>query len=140
MASVHRVLRPGGQILMTVWGNVGKSQGAWMFQPFQWADQDKIQNQANMVSLGRPGVGEASLSDHDFDPEERFEGPFFLEFADPQTYARTLSAMGPSYEAIQDIGLDEFIDRATRLASENVREGLPLRGQIQLFGYVGTKK
>ena len=111
-----------------------------MFQPFQWADQDKIQNQANMVSLGRPGVGEASLSDHDFDPEERFEVPFFLEFADPQTYARTLSAMGPSYEAIRDIGLDEFIDRATRLASENVREGLPLRGQIQLFGYVGTKK
>ena len=46
----------------------------------------------------------------------------------------------PRYEAIQDIGEEEFLARATALAAEHVRDGLPLRGQIQLFGYIGTKR
>ena len=42
-------------------------------------------------------------------------------------------------EAIQSIGEDEFLRRATALAQDNVRDGLPLRGHLQLFGYIGTK-
>ena len=139
MDSVHRVLRDGGRLSMTVWGDVRKSPGAWMFQPFTWATVEKVQNQADMVALGRPGVGEAFMRNHGFDPEERFEVPFFMEYPDPETYARGLAATGPAYEAIQDIGLEQFLQAATRLAEENTREGLPLRGEIQLFGYVGTK-
>ena len=137
---VHRVLVTGGRVAMTVWGNVGKSPGAWMFEPFLWADEAKVENQAKMVSLGRPGVGEAFLSDRGFDPAERFEVPFVLEFADPATFARGLAATGPAYEAIQRIGEEEFVARAAALAEEHVRPGLPLRGQIQLFGYIGTKR
>ena len=136
----HRVLVPGGRLAITVWGNVGKSPGAWMMSPFRWATDDKVQHQADMVSLGRPGVGEAFLEDCGFDVAERFEVPFVFEFADPETFARGLASTGPAYEAIQSIGEEEFVQRATELATSQVREGLALRGQIQLFGYIGTKR
>lgn len=137
---VRRVLVPGGRLAMTVWGNVGKSPGAWMMSPFLWATEEKIEHQADMVSLGRPGVGEAFLDERGFDVAERFEVPFVFEYPDPATYARGLAATGPAYEAIQSIGEDEFIARAAELATDQVREGRTLRGQIQLFGYVGTKR
>jgi len=140
MHSINRVLRRGGRFSMTVWGNVGKSSGAWMFQPFRWATDEMVENQANMVSLGRPGIGEAFLDDHGFEPKERFEVPFFMEFADPATYARAIASTGPAYEAIQSIGLDKFIGDATELACKHVRTGLPLRGHVQLFGYIGVKR
>ena len=136
----HRVLVPGGRLVVTVWGNVGKSPGAWAMIPFQWATEEKVRHQADMVSLGRPGIGEAFLAERGFDVEERFEVPFAFEFADPPTYARAVAASGPAYEAIQSIGEDEWLRRAEALAAEHVREGLPLRAGLQLFGYVGTKR
>lgn len=136
----HRVLVPGGRLAMTVWGNVGKSPGAWSMVPFQWATEEKVRHQADMVALGRPGIGEAFLADGGFDVGERFEVPFVFEFADPELYARGLAASGPAYEAIQSVGEEEWIRRATELASEQVRDGLPLRARIQLFGYIGTKR
>ena len=135
----HRVLRPGGKLAMTCWGNVGKSPGAWMMAPFQWATEAKVRHQADMVSLGRPGVGEAFLADQGFEVAERFEVPFCFEYPDPKTYARGLAATGPAYEAIQGIGEEEFLRRAEELATEHVREGLPLRGSVELFGYLATK-
>ena len=135
----RRVLVPGGRLAITVWGNVGKSTGAWMLAPVLWTTDDKIQHQAEMVALGRPGIGEAFLADHGFEVGARFEIPFVFEYPDPQTYARGLAATGPAYESIQSIGEAEFLRRATELAAEHVRDGLPLRGRIQVFGYVGTK-
>jgi SAM-dependent methyltransferase len=136
----HRVLVPGGRLAMTIWGNVGKSPGAWMMAPFLWATNDKVEHQADMVHLGRPGVGEAFLAERGFDVAERFEVPFVFEYPDPETYARAIASTGPAYEAIQTIGEDEFLSRAAGLAREHVRDGLPLRGRIELFGYVGTKR
>ena len=136
----RRVLVPGGRLAITCWGNVGKSPGAWMMSPFLWATEEKVQHQGDMVALGRPGIGEAFLADRGFEVAERFEVPFHLEFPDPATYARGLAATGPAYEAIQSIGEEEFVARATELAAEHVRGGLPLRGRIQLFGYLGTKR
>ena len=138
--AIHRVLVDGGRFAMTVWGDVSKSPGAWMFQPFRWAEDAKVDNQAQMVALGRPGVGEAFLADHGFEPEERFVVPCHREYADPQTYARAIASSGPAYEAIQNIGEEEFLRRAAELAAEHVRDGLPLRGEIQLFGYVATRR
>ncbi len=136
----HRVLVPGGRLLMTVWGNVGKSPGAWMMAPFLWAAEQQVEHQAEMVSLGRPGVGERFLEAAGFDVAERFEVPFAFEYPDPGAYARGIASTGPAYEAIQSIGDAAFIERATELATAYVRDGLPLRGSVQLFGYLGTKR
>lgn len=134
-----RVLVPGGRLAITVWGNVSKSPGSWMLAPFLWATEPKVKHQADMVALGRPGVGEAFLAERGFEVDERFEIPFAFEYPDPATYARGLAATGPAYESIQSIGEPEFLRRATELAEAHVRDGLPLRGRIQVFGYIGTK-
>ena len=134
------MLVPGGRLAMTVWGNVGKSPGGWMMAPFLWATEESVQHQADMVALGRPGIGEAFLADRGFDVAERFEISFTVELPDPETYARALASSGPAYEAIQSIGEAEFNARAVELASAYVRDGLPLRGLIQLFAYIGTKR
>jgi len=42
-------------------------------------------------------------------------------------------------EATRDEVPGEFVRRATELAAEHTRDGLPLRGRIQVFGYIGTK-
>ncbi len=139
MAEALRVLRPGGRVAMTVWGDVGKSPGAWVFAPFRWAGSTRVEHQAKMVSLGRPGVGEAFLETAGFDVQQRFVVPFFMEYTDPAAFARGLAASGPAFEAIQAIGEAEFLRRAAELAEEHVRPGLPLRGEIELFGYIGVK-
>ena len=100
----------------------------------------KFGRPADMVSLGRPGEGESFLDACGFDVAERFEIPFVFEFPDPATFAAGIGSTGPAYEAIQSIGEEEFINRATELAAEHVRDGLALRGEIQLFGYIGTKR
>ena len=62
--------------------------------------------------------------------------PFAWEFADPESYARVLASMGPAYEAIQSVGEEEFLRWATEMAREHVRDGLPLRAEIDVVGYL----
>ena len=136
LAEARRVLVPGGRLGFTVWGHIKKSPGAWALSPFRLASQPKVENQANMVALGRPGAGEELLSRYGFEDVSRMTVPFAWEFPDPETYARTLASLGPAYEAIQTVGEEEFVRWATEMAREHVRDGLPLRAEIDVVGYL----
>jgi hypothetical protein len=92
-----------------------------------------------MVSLGRPGAGEQLLGSCGFIDVERLDVPFAWEFADPQLYARTLAATGPAYEAIQNVGEAEFHRAAVEQAHRQLRDGLPLRAEISVVGYLARK-
>jgi SAM-dependent methyltransferase len=136
LAEIHRVLRPGGRAGITVWGHLKVSPGAWALAPFRLAAAEKVDNQAVMVSLGRPGAGEQLLESYGFLDIERTEVPFAWEFADPEIYARALAATGPAYEAIQNVGEAEFHRAAVEQAQGQLRSGLPLRAEIKVVGYL----
>jgi hypothetical protein len=92
-----------------------------------------------MVSLGRPGAGERLLESCGFGDVERLDVPFAWEFADPELYARALAATGPAYEAIQNVGEAEFHRAAVEQARGQLRDGLPLRAEINVVGYLARK-
>lgn len=136
---IHRVLVPGGRLGFTVWGHIKISPGAWALSPFRLADPPAVANQAAMVALGRPGVGEELLTRSGFVDVRRLDVPFAFEFADPEIYARTLASTGPAYEAIRTVGEQAFHDAAVRVAAERVRAGLPLRAEIAVTAYLARK-
>jgi SAM-dependent methyltransferase len=139
VAEIYRVLRPGGRVGITVWGHLKVSPGVWALAPFRLAAPPKVDNQAVMVSLGRPGVGEQLLESHGFTDIERVAVPFAWEFADPELYARALSATGPAYEAIQNVGEARFHHAAVEQAQARLRDGLPIRAELNVVGYLARK-
>ncbi len=139
VTEIRRVLVPGGRLGLTVWGHIKASPGAWALSPFRLADPPAVANQAAMVALGRPGAGEELLATAGYVDVRRLDLRFAWEFADPQTYARTLASTGPAYEAIRTVGEEAFRDAAVRVAAERVRDGLPLRAEVALTGYLARK-
>ena len=112
-----------------------------MLAPFRWATEEAVNHQSDMVALGRPGIGEAFLADRGFDVAERFEISFVLEFADAETStAWVWPRRDRDTRRSRASAKPSSVLRATDLAAGHVREGVPLRGLIQLFGYVGTKR
>jgi alkylhydroperoxidase family enzyme len=135
----RRVLKPGGRLGITVWGHIKASPGAWALSPFLLASEPKVENQAAMVSLGRPGAGEALLLNKGFEEISRNDISSVWEFSDPATYARAMASTGPAYEAMQSVGEDEFLRVAEECARQQLRDGLPLRASIAIVGYTAKK-
>jgi uncharacterized peroxidase-related enzyme len=135
----RRVLKPGGRLGITVWGHIKASPGAWALSPFLLASEPKVENQAAMVSLGRPGAGEALLTEKGFEEIARNDISCVWEFSDPTTYARALASTGPAYEAMQSVGEEEFLRVAEECARQQLRDGLPLRASIALVAYTAKK-
>ncbi len=139
LAEAHRVLVPGGRLGITVWGDLRASSGGWALSPFRLATPSQREHNQAMVSLGRPGAGEDLLASYGFVDVRRVDVPCVWEFADPEHFARALASTGPAYEARKAAGERAFHEAAVAAGTERVRAGLPLRAEIDVVGYVGTR-
>ena len=138
MAEVRRVLRPGGRVALTFWGDMASSPGGGLFAPFRLAGEPQLAHQSDMVALKQPGAAAQFLHAAGPDAGELFDVPFWLEFADARHYARSLASTGPGYEAVQAVGEQAFEDACLAAARPFEREGLPIRGGLSLYGILGT--
>lgn len=136
---VFRVLRPGGRTGVTCYGDLRACSGGWVLSSLRLATPSQREHNTAMVSLGAPGVGEEVLTAHGFVDVHRIAMPFVWEFADPEHYARSLAATGPAFEAVQASGREAFQELAVAAATQRVREGLPLRAEVDVVGLVGTR-
>ncbi len=94
----------------------------------------RVLNQKSQnATFGLAGRGELQAA------VERFLDQAGWEFADPELYARALAATGPAYEAIQNVGEADFRRAAVEQAKGQLRDGLPLRAQISVVGYLARK-
>ena len=123
---------------MTVWGHLNVSR-AWALAPFRLAAEVKVENQAAMVSLGRPGAGEALLESSGFIDVRRVDVPMAWEFPDPDVFARALASTGPGYEAIQNVGEEAFHSAAVELAASTCSRGCHSGHKINVVGYLARK-
>lgn len=139
VAQAGRVLKPGGRVALTFWGDMAESEGGPLFAPFRLATEAQVDHQSDMVSLKRPGVAGAFLTAAGLEPGELFDVPFVMEFADAEHYARGLASTGPGYEAIQAAGAGAFRDACLQAAARFVRDGLPIRASLHLRGIIGVK-
>ncbi|NMH99274.1 class I SAM-dependent methyltransferase [Pseudonocardia acidicola] len=137
LAEVSRVLRPGGQVALTFWGDMAATPGGRLFAPFRLATEQQVAHQSEMVALKHPGAAERFLADAGLEPGELFRVPFVLEFADAEHYARALSSSGPAYEAIQTAGEEAFHAACLEAARPFERAGVPIRAEISLWGIIG---
>ena len=138
MTQVRRVLRPGGRVALTFWGDMASSPGGRLFAPFRLAAEPQLAHQSDMVALKQPGAAARFLADAGLEPGELFDVPFVLEFADAGHYARSLAATGPGYESVQAVGEQAFEQACLEAARPFERAGLPIRGALSLFGILGT--
>ncbi len=139
MAEARRLLRPGGRVALTFWGDLSASPGGRLFAPFRLAAEPQQAHQSAMVALKHPGAAAAFLRDAGLEVDEEFEVPFFLEFADAEHYARGLAATGPGYEAVQAAGEQAFHDACLRAAEPFAEDGLPIRARLALLGISGHR-
>ena len=139
VAELYRVLEPGGRLGLTVWGHLKMSPGAWALAPFRLAAEEKVENQAAMVSLGRLGAGEQLLESNGFVDVRRVDVPMAWEYPAPDVFARALASTGPAYEAIQNVGEEAFCAAAVEQARAHLEDGLPLRAEIKVVGYLARK-
>ena len=131
------MLVPGGRMGLTVWGHIKASPGAWALSAVHaWPAGRRSRTRRRWWRWAVPAPARSCSTRCGFVDVARVEVPFVWEFADPETYARALASTGPAYEAIQTVG-EEAFPRVRRRAgaSERVRDGLPLRAEIDVVGY-----
>ncbi|GAA1478703.1 class I SAM-dependent methyltransferase [Nocardioides aestuarii] len=106
LAEAHRVLRPGGRILVSFWGR-GHLDLRPCFKVFAAHSPDAHREGMRRTNdIARAGVAESMLEASGFEVLERGSRMSTVEWPDADTAWRAVSSVGPAVPALQHAGAD----------------------------------
>jgi SAM-dependent methyltransferase len=101
----HRVLKPGGRIGLSFWGDQPPLDLRTCFIAFaKNSPADHLQGMKRTNDISRPGVAEEMLEGAGFEVVERDHRLSVLEWPDEETAWRAISSVGPAVPALEHVG------------------------------------
>ena len=104
LVEANRVLRPGGLIGISFWGNGHLDLRACFMAFAKNAPADHFEGMKRTNGIARAGVAEAMLESTGFEVLERGGRTSTLEWPDAEIAWRALSSVGPAVPALEHVG------------------------------------
>ena len=140
MDEAVRVMRPGGLFGMTGWGTPRKRQHlAYFMALVDISPPEHIQESMVGMAAGRPGVAEKLLTDAGLEVLERGEVDVTSEWPDVATAVLAVRAAGPSWPAIQQVGIAKFEEAMSAALTPVMDEQLGIRLTSEFFWITARK-
>jgi ubiquinone/menaquinone biosynthesis C-methylase UbiE len=140
MAEAVRVLRPGGLFGLTGWSSPRRRQHLAYFMPLvDISPPEDIRAAMVLMSAGRPGVIEKLLTDAGLEVIERGLVDMVSEWPDVPTALQALRAPGPSWAAIEHVGVSKFDKVMTAALTDVLDPLLGIRLTSEFFWITARK-
>jgi SAM-dependent methyltransferase len=140
MDEAVRVMRPGAMFGLTGWGTPRRRQHlAYFMALVDISPPEHIRESMVGMTAGQPGVMEKFLTDAGLQVLERGPVDVVSEWPDVPTAVQALRAQGPSWPAIQQVGLPKFDEVMTAALANVLDPQLGIRLTSEFFWITARK-